>query len=160
MDLSTLCGLRRSGSAGLEPATMMPLQVPGTEDEGRTPTSARADKAVSASRQGQAIREDPADKTLTPTASSQIAPNNYSLLLQRGGAASSDPLSLTGRFWRAKCARCPGDWPKGAPSPLIGPEGGVTAVAADRPSNKESNMVLRGLCLLAVRRQPCSHPPD
>ena len=96
LDLSTSCGLRRAGPAGLKPATTMPLQVPGTEDEGRTSTSTRADKVASASRQDQVIRDDPADKNQLPL--SRIAPNNYSLLLQRGGAASSDPLSLTGRF--------------------------------------------------------------
>ena len=62
LDLSTSCGLRRSGSAGLEHATMMPLHAPGTEDKGQMPTSARADKAVSASRQGDAIPDDPAGK--------------------------------------------------------------------------------------------------
>ena len=70
-----------------------------------------------------------------------------------------DPLSLTGRFWHAKCVRRPRDWQKGAPSPLIGP-GGMAAATADRPSNRESNIVLRGLRSLADRRQPRSHPPD
>ena len=46
-----------------------------------------------------------------------------------------------------KCARRPRDWPKGAPSPLIGP-GGVAGFTADRPSNrKSSNIVLRWLSL-------------
>ena len=51
----------------------------------------------------------------------------------------------------------PRDWPKGAPSPLIGP-GGMAAATADCPSNRESNIVLRGLRSLAERRQPRSHP--
>ena len=59
-----------------------------------------------------------------------------------------DPLSLTGRFLARKCARRPRDWPKGAPSPLIGP-GGVAAATADCPSNRESNIVLHGLRSLA-----------
>ena len=101
----------------------------------------------------------PGDETLTFFTPDSTPRTLLHPLLQRGGAASFDPLSLTGLFWHAKCARRPRDWPKGEPSPLIGP-GGMAAATADRPSNRESNIVLRGLRSLADRRQPRSHPPD
>ena len=141
----------------LDSTTTMPLRVPGMEDEGRTPTSASANKAASANRQGQAIRQT--KNQLNSDDFCRIAPNYYSPLLQRGGATCHGPALAHSTFWACKCARRLRDWPKGAPSLLIGP-GGVAAATADRPSNRESNIVLRGLRSLADQRQPRSHPPD
>ena len=99
LDLSTSCGLRCSGSAGLEPATTMPLPAPGTEDEGRMPTNPSADKAASASRQGEAIRDDPAGKPQLPPVGSRRSIIHSA---SRGeGTPSRNPPPFTGRFWRA-----------------------------------------------------------
>ena len=118
LDLSTSCGLRCPGPAGIEPATTMPLQVPGTEDEGRTPTSASADEAASASRQGQAIRQTKTNSLFQSDRAEQLStpsPEGRSRFLR--------PALPHWTVLARKCARRPCDWPKGAPSPLIGPEG-------------------------------------
>ena len=73
----------------IDPTTTMPPRVPRTENEGRTPTSASADDAASASRQGQAIRQT--KNQLNSDSFCRIAPNYYSPLLQRGGAACHAP---------------------------------------------------------------------
>ena len=117
LDLSASCGLRRSGSVGLEPTTM-PLQVPGTEDERRTPTNTSADKAASTSRQGQAIPDDPAGKPQLPPVGSRRS-IIHSPSRGEGTPSHNPPPSLLDGFG-TRSARCPGDWPKGAPSPLIG----------------------------------------
>ena len=59
---------RDQSPLSLDPTTMMPLRVPGTEDEGRTPTIVSTDEAASASKQGQAIWQT---KTPAPTNSLQ-----------------------------------------------------------------------------------------
>ena len=106
LDLSTSCGLRRSGSAGLEPATTMPLQVPGTEDQGRTPTSTREDKAASTSRQGEAIPDDPAGKPQLPANPNSLQSDRAKQLFTprpggRGLPLVTRPPPLTGRVWHA-----------------------------------------------------------
>ena len=100
LDLSASCGLRRSGSAGHEPTTTMPLQAPGTEGEGRTPTSTRADKATSASRQGEVIRDDPADKPQLPPVGSRRS-IIHSPSRGEGTPSRNLPPPLSGWFWHA-----------------------------------------------------------
>ena len=98
----------------------------------------------------------------TPTAGSRIAPINYSLPVQGGGDSLSEPAPPLLDGFGARSARCRSDWPKGAPSPLIGPGGGggVAGITADCPSNrKRSNIVLRSLSL-AERQQTRPHLSD
>ena len=76
--------------------------------------SARADKtqlSLFFSRSSRQPRSPPvrSRRNLIPTCPGWGTPPRY-------------PLSLTGRFWQAILSS-PREWPKGAPSPLIGPEG-------------------------------------
>ena len=116
---------------------------------GRTRQRAPAGKA----RRSETIRQanpncpqsDRADQLFTPRPG------------RRGLPLVTPPPLLDG--FGTQSARCPCDWPKGVPSPLIG-LGGVAGLTADRPSNRKmSNIVLRWLPS-AERRQTRSHLSD